>query len=67
MIIYAATNGYVDHLPESALKRYESELFRFIEHNDRGLQAVLEKKQLDDDVKQALNAALEEFKAEFTV
>ena len=68
VILYAATNGYVDHLPGSALKRYESELFRFIEHKRPELyRLILEKKQLSDDVKQVLNSALDEFKAEFTV
>jgi F-type H+-transporting ATPase subunit alpha len=68
VIIYAATNGYVDHLPESALKRYEAELLRFIEHERPEVyRLILEKKQLSDDVKQALNSALDAFKAEFTV
>jgi F-type H+-transporting ATPase subunit alpha len=67
LVIYAAINGYVDHLPESQLKRYEAELFRFIEnrHPD-ALKVVAEKRQLTDDVKAALNRVLDEFKTQFT-
>src|SRR5262244_3217059 len=32
LIIYAGTNGFVDHLPETALKKYEAELSRFVEN-----------------------------------
>jgi F-type H+-transporting ATPase subunit alpha len=68
LIVYAAINGYIDHLPEGQLKRYESELFRFLEnrHPDT-LKLVAEKKQLSDDVKAALNRVLDEFKSQFTV
>jgi len=68
VIVYAAINGYVDQYPVSSLKRYESELFRFVENRHADvLQAIRDKKQLDDATKSALNGALDEFKAEFTV
>jgi F-type H+-transporting ATPase subunit alpha len=67
VILYAAINGFVDHLEVSQLKRYEVELFRFIDtRKPEVFKLVLEKKQLSDDVKEALNATLEQFKAEFT-
>jgi F-type H+-transporting ATPase subunit alpha len=67
LIIYAAINGYVDHLPESELKRYETELFRFVENRHADIfKLILEKKQLDDDVKAAVNRVLDEFKSQFT-
>ena len=66
-ILYAAVNGFVDQLEESKLKRYESELFRFLEQrHPQVLKSIAEKKQLSDDVKEGLNAALEQFKNEFT-
>jgi F-type H+/Na+-transporting ATPase subunit alpha len=67
-IIYAAVNGYLDDLDVSVLKRFESELYRFLDlrHADV-LKAIKEKKQLSDDVKASLNAALDEFKKEFAV
>src|SRR5207253_8704511 len=46
LIIYAATNGYVDHLPENAVRRYEAELFRFIDNrHPEVLEAIRSKKQ----------------------
>src|SRR5262244_1684741 len=32
LIIFAGTSGYLDHLPETALKKYEAELSRFVEN-----------------------------------
>jgi F-type H+-transporting ATPase subunit alpha len=66
-ILYAATNGYVDTLPESELGRYEEDLFRFIENrHPQVFKLILDEKQLSDEVKAALNGALDEFKKEFT-
>ena len=68
IIMYAATNGYIDELPESSLKRYEEDLYRFIDNRHANVTKLLqEKKQLSEDVKEALNAALDAFKTEFTV
>jgi F-type H+-transporting ATPase subunit alpha len=66
VILYAAINGFVDQLEVSHLKRYEADLFRFIEtRKPEVFKQILEKKQLSDDVKELLNAALEQFKGEF--
>jgi F-type H+-transporting ATPase subunit alpha len=61
-IIYAATNGYLDPLPVAALQRYERELHVFLDakHADL-LKLVREKKELTDDVKAKLDAALADF------
>jgi len=68
LVIYAATNGYVDHLPESAVRRYETELYRFIENRHPDLfDAIRDKKQIDDEVKGKVNRVLDEFKQAFTV
>jgi len=66
LILYAASSGFLDQVEVPKLKRYESELFRFVEtRKPEVFRLILEKKQLDDDVKAVLNAALEEFKAQF--
>ena len=53
IIMYAATNGYIDELPESSLKRYEEDLYRFIDNRHANVTKLLqEKKQLSDDVKE---------------
>jgi F-type H+-transporting ATPase subunit alpha len=67
VIIYAGTNGYLDHLPESALKKYETDLSRFLENRHPDIyENMRTKKELTDDLKTRLNSALEEFKQTFT-
>jgi F-type H+/Na+-transporting ATPase subunit alpha len=67
IIIYAATNGYLDPIPVEQVKTYEAELFKFIETRKTELvKKLVEKKQIDDEVKPELNAALEEFGKTFT-
>jgi len=67
LIIYAAINGYLDEYPVASLKRYEAELFRFVENRSPEVfKQILEKKQLDDQVRATVNRALDEFKGTFT-
>jgi len=61
-IIYAATNGSLDPLPVAALQRYERELHAFLDAKHAELLKLLrEKKELTDDVKAKLDAALADF------
>jgi len=62
VIIYAATNGYLDPVPVEQLRAYEVELYRFLDTSRASLMAQLtEKKAFDDAIKGDLNKALEEF------
>jgi F-type H+-transporting ATPase subunit alpha len=66
LVIYAATNGYVDHLPEAAVRRYEAELYRFVDNRHPDLfEQIRTKKQWDDDLKAKANKVLGEFKEAF--
>jgi len=66
LIIYAGTNGFVDELPLSALKKYEQELFSFIESKHPDIFAdILKKRELDGDLRAKITKALEEFKGAF--
>jgi F-type H+/Na+-transporting ATPase subunit alpha len=66
LIIYAGTNGFVDDLPIAALKKYEQELFSFIESKHPDVFAdILKKRELDGDLRGKLNKVLEEFKGVF--
>ena len=65
-IIYAATNGYLDSVPVEAVRAYEEELYRFLDtRKPHLLSALAEKKQIDDEIKAELNAALEELGKSF--
>lgn len=67
LIIYAGTNGFVDHLPESALKKYEQELFLFVEtRHPEIFSEIVTKRELTDDLKARIDAALKEFNETFT-
>ncbi|HBG46202.1 MAG TPA: F0F1 ATP synthase subunit alpha, partial [Deltaproteobacteria bacterium] len=66
LIIYAATNGYVDAYPNSALKRYEEELISFIESRHADIiEDIRTKKNIDNEVKAKLNKALDDLKGLF--
>jgi F-type H+-transporting ATPase subunit alpha len=65
-IVFAATNGYLDAVPVEKLRAYEDGLFRFLEtRHSAVLDAIRDKKILDDDVKAAIKGALEEFGKQF--
>jgi F-type H+-transporting ATPase subunit alpha len=66
-IIYAATNGYLDPLPVSAVQKYERELYAFLEAKHAAvLQGLREKKDITDDLKPRIDAALQDFAKIFT-
>ena len=61
-LVFAATNGYLDNVPVDRLRQYEDGLYAFLEtRHATALAAISEKKVLDDDVKKALVAALEDY------
>lgn len=65
-MIWAATNGFLDSIPETDVKRFEKELMEFLETRyGKVLGGIRDKKQLDDETKRDLKAALEDFKAVF--
>jgi len=65
-IIFAGTNGYLDNIAVSELRTFETELYKFVETRHPQLfPAVAEKKQLDDQLKGALDAAVKEFAGDF--
>src|SRR5256885_11641037 len=67
VIIYVGTNGFVDHLPESALKKYEADLSRFLESRHPNIyEDIRTKRELTDDLKTSLGAALKEFNESFS-
>jgi F-type H+-transporting ATPase subunit alpha len=65
-IIYAGTVGHLDNVPVSELRAFETELYKFMEtRHAKVLGGIAEKKQLDDQLKAALDAAVKEFAEEF--
>src|ERR671919_212805 len=62
IIIYAATNGYLDAVAVEDAREYETELFQFLDtRKPQLLSSFAEKKQIDDAIKADLNQSLKEF------
>ena len=67
VLLYAGANGYIDGYPESALKKYEQEMTKFIEEKHSNLLAeIKEKKTIESVTDEKLRKALDEFKGIFT-
>src|SRR5574339_1108481 len=55
VIIFAATNGYLDTVPVEEVRAYEVDLFQFLEtRRPQVLTTLAEKKQIDDQFKATL-------------
>ena len=65
-VIYAGVNGYLDNHPVDRVKEFEEGLLLFLrgEHKEL-LDAIWEKKALDDDLTGKLKAALDAFAKNF--
>ena len=66
LIIFAGTQGYLDDLPIEQVRRFEAELYRFVDNAHRALLAkIAEKKILDDALRAEIAAVIKEFKDRF--
>src|SRR5213596_3520790 len=66
-IIFAGTNGYLDDVPVSDVRAFETELYRFIENRYPDIFTdIRTKRDLTDDLKGRINAALKEFNESFS-
>jgi F-type H+-transporting ATPase subunit alpha len=66
LVIFAGTNGHLEMYPESALQRYEEELYKLVESQyPEVLREIREKKALDSDLEKKVKSILEEFKGKF--
>jgi F-type H+-transporting ATPase subunit alpha len=66
LIIFAASNKFLDDIEPSECRRFETELYPFIETNYSGLlKSLREKKAFDDAIKAEAMKALGDFKERF--
>jgi F-type H+/Na+-transporting ATPase subunit alpha len=67
-ILFAATNGYLDPYPVEEARRYEKELYTFLEtRHPQILRDVAEKKDIKGELTDRLKSALAEFADVFQV
>jgi F-type H+-transporting ATPase subunit alpha len=65
-LLYAGVNGYLDNVAVSDVRAFETELYQFIEsQRPEVFRGIVEKKQLDDQLKAALDGAVKTFATEF--
>ncbi|MBV8569399.1 MAG: F0F1 ATP synthase subunit alpha [Acidobacteriaceae bacterium] len=65
-ILFAGGNGFLDDLPVDQIGRFEAELYSYLDGSQPELlKTIREKKELNDDTKGQLKAALTEFKKRF--
>jgi len=66
MIIFAGTNGYLDDLRVEDVRRFEAELYKFLDNSKPDLlKAIREKRELNDEIKKQVTDTLKEFKQRF--
>ena len=66
IIIYVATKKHLLDVPVSAITRFETELFEFLDTKYPEIpKAIAEEKQISDATDELLNKAITEFKAQF--
>jgi F-type H+-transporting ATPase subunit alpha len=66
LIIFAGTNGFLEMYPESALQRYESELYEFVEKKSPEIwREIREKRTIDAELEKKVKTLLEDFKGKF--
>jgi F-type H+-transporting ATPase subunit alpha len=65
-IIFAGGNGYLDDIAVEDVRRFEAELYSFLDNSKpEVLQAIREKRELNDEIRNQLKNALNEFKQRF--
>jgi F-type H+-transporting ATPase subunit alpha len=67
LIVFAGTNGFLDDIPVEHVRRFEQDLYNFVENaHPTVLQTIREKKVIDDALKTQIKNVLTEFKQRFT-
>ena len=65
--IYAATRGFMDDVPVEQVRTFESQMLAFLRDAKKDvLDAIKEKKVIDEAVEKGLNEAIAAFKQSYT-
>ena len=67
VLIYAGSHGYLDDIAASSVSKFENELYPYLEAKYPDIfEQIRSKKVIEKEVEEALNKALNEFKATFS-
>lgn len=68
IVLFAGTRGYLDNIPVDSIRRFETELQRFIKTKHQELRTELKEKNIiDDSLKNKISEAIEKFKKGFQI
>ena len=66
LVLFAATQGFLDDIPVESVKKFEQEVLRFMRDSKPDVMKELgDKKAIDDELKPKMIAALDQFKKAF--
>jgi F-type H+/Na+-transporting ATPase subunit alpha len=66
LIIFAGTSGALDDMPVNQVRDFEKDLYKYVEMTNPGLlNAIMEKKVLDDNLKAEMARVVKEAKQQF--
>jgi len=66
LIVFAGTGGFLDDLPVEQVRPFELELYKYVDMVNPGLlRTIMEKKILDDGLKDEMKKVISEFKEQF--
>src|SRR5690349_12601541 len=66
LMIFAGTSGVLDDMPVDQVRDFEKELYKYVDTTNPGLlKTIMDKKILDDGLKQQMTSVLKEFKQQF--
>ena len=66
LIIFAGTNGYLDDIPVDKCRAFEASLYSFLDTSKPDLERkIVERKELNDELKNEVHSALREAKQRF--
>jgi F-type H+/Na+-transporting ATPase subunit alpha len=67
LIIFSGTQGFLDDLPVEQCRKFEQELYQFIDNAHKDIwEEIRQKKALDDSLRAKMKSAIQEFKGRFT-
>jgi F-type H+-transporting ATPase subunit alpha len=66
LVLFAGTQGHLDDIPATEVRRFEKEFLEFVDKNYADLAVTVQKeKDLSDATQQTLTQAIQAFKAQF--
>ena len=66
LVIFAGTGGFLDDMPVEQVREFEKDLYQYVETTNPGLlRTIMEKKILEDSIKQEMTKLIKDCKQQF--